>query len=403
MNRHVRFVLAPPALAVLVFTGCSRQQPVVAAKEITLVRTAIVRAATAIEIPRYAGTVEPVAQVTLAFRVPGLVDQIHQVVGVDRQLRSLETGDFVPAGTVLASIRSAEYRARNDATQAQLSDALASRSAAAAQAAEAQAGFAQVELDWNRARKLFAGEALTKAEFDAASARYDAARARLDAARAQVAALEAKVAGAGAAVAETKVSLADTDVVAPFNAYVVARQVERGTFAQPGAPVFVLADLTRVKIIFFVPDTALRRFRPGVRVTAAVAAAGVNNVAGIVQSVSPSADPVTRNFRVEAVAPNHGCKLGAGLVASVSLPEEATANRADTGLAVPLSAVVRGEADGGFAVFVIDGQRVHRQTVYLGEIKGDEVTVTDGLRPNQRIVRDGVAQLRDGDRVRVTE
>jgi multidrug efflux pump subunit AcrA (membrane-fusion protein) len=403
MHRFLLYLsYAALGAAAFLTTGCAKHEAVAAAKESTAVRAYVVRPAAVASERRYAGSIEPVAQVTLAFRAPGAVEAIHQVRGIDGRVRAIETGDCVAAGTVLARIRTTEFRARTDAAQAQIGDAQAARQAANAQVEEAQAVLTQAELDWSRAQKLMAGEAMTKAEADGVKARVEAARSRAEAARAQVRALDARVESATAAAAESRVGLSDTSVAAPFPACVVLRQVERGAYAQPGTPAFVLADLSRVKVVFQIPDSELAQFRPGTRVQASVEAAGVSEVAATVQSVSPAADPVTRNFRVEAIAANPGLKLSAGLIASVTLP--GSVSQGEAKITVPLSAVVRANADGTeFAVFAIHGQQVKRRKVELGSTQGNEVVVVSGLAANQRVVRDGVARLKDGETVKVLE
>jgi len=400
MNRQLIF---PVLLSIITLASCAKHETVAAAKELTSVRAWTVQPAVLATELRYGATIEPLTQVTLSFRTPGVVESIHRVKGIDGRPRALETGDFVPSGAVLATIRSTEYRARTDAAMAQWSDAKASRIGAVAQVAEAQAALTQAELDWGRAQKLLAGQAMTKAEADAARARYDSARSRVDAARAQVAAVDAKVEAANATSAESKVGLSDTVLTAPFGAWVVSRQVERGAYAQPGAPAFVLADLSKVKVVFQAPDTALARFRPGAAVKVTVETLGGAEVDGTVQSVSPVADPVTRNFRVEAIAANPGRKLSAGLVASVTMPDEA-AGRVQPQLTIPVSALMRASSEGAdFAVFVIQGQTVRRRTVRLGEAKGNDVAILAGLQANDKVVRDGVSRLKDGENVLVVE
>ena len=397
MNRMYVCVLAAFSL----MAGCSQKEAVVVAKSLTPVRAFVVKTTAAAPEMRYAGSLEPNTQVTLSFRAPGAIEAIHHVRGVDGRPRAVETGDCLPAGTVLARIRKTEFEARTNAAQAQIGDAQASRAAAMAQVDEAQAALAHAELDWGRAQKLLAGAAMTRAEADAAQARLDAARSRVEAARAQVRAVDAKIAAAGAVAAESQVGLGDTLLTAPFAACVVSRQAERGAFAQPGAPAFVLADLNRVKVVFHVPDTELARLKPGARVEATIEALANREIAATVQSIAPAADPVTRNFRVEAIAPNPGRELRAGLIASVRLP--ATAATAAPELTVPVSAIVRGSGDAAFAVFTIDGNTLRRQPVTLGATRGNEVVITAGLTAGQRVVREGVAALVEGETVQVLE
>ncbi len=383
----------------LMASGCGKKETVVAAKSLTPVRAFSVKASGAVPEMRYAGSLEATALVTLAFRAPGAIEAIHQVRGVDGRARALETGDCVAAGTVLARIRTTEFQARTDAARAQVSDATAARAASMAQVEEAQAGLAHAELDWGRAQKLLAGSAMTRAEGDAVKARLDAARSRVEAARAQVRVVDAKIESAAASAAESKVGLGDTVVVAPFAGCVVSRQAERGAFAQPGASAFVLADLNRVKVVFHIPDTELARLKPGARVEATVEALGNRELAAVVQSIAPAADAVTRNFRVEAIAANPGRELRAGLIASVRLPGGVLVSE----LTVPVSAIVRGAGDSAFTVFTLEGNTLRRQSVTLGAARGNEVVVTAGLREGQKVIREGVAGLVEGETVQVVE
>ena len=64
---------------------------------------------------RYSATILPGRQVTLSFRVAGLVQSIHQAYG-----RGLEPGDIVAAGTVLANVREEDYRHNTAQAQSQL-------------------------------------------------------------------------------------------------------------------------------------------------------------------------------------------------------------------------------------------------------------------------------------------
>ena len=74
--------------------------------------------------------------------------------------------------------------------------------------------------------------------------------------------------------------------------------------------------------------------------------------------------------------------------------------------AVPLSAIVRPAGDpDGYAVFVVDGsggeQTVRSRPVTLGEVSGNAIAVTAGLRAGEHVVVSGPSLLRDGEAVRV--
>lgn len=379
-------------------TGCKSEHKV-AARELTSVRSWTVRPGMAAQEVRYSGSVEPLAQVTLAFRTAGIVQSVRTVQGINGRPRPLETGDFVAAGTVLATVRSAEYRARTSAAEAQLSDVRSGKDSAAAQVAEAEAAKSQAALDWDRGRKLFQVQAMTQAELDGIKSRLDASSARVEAARAQVSSAEARIDAARASTDESRVALNDTTLVAPFSGYVVSRSVERGAFMDTGTSAISLADLTRVKIVFGVPDTGLAQLRPGAVVHARIDALGVDAIPATVESVSPIADSATRAFRVEAIASNPQRKLSAGMVASVVISTPAVREQ----LIVPLSALVRGAEEHDFAVLALEGSTVRKRSVRIGVAQGSSVAVLSGLTANERIVQDGVARLKDGEMVQILQ
>jgi multidrug efflux system membrane fusion protein len=84
-------------------------------------------------------------------------------------------------------------------------------------------------------------------------------------------------------------------------------------------------------------------------------------------------------------------------VVSVRVPDAAVA-----AMVVPLSAVVRSPRDPrGFAVFLLEGDAdrgpAKLADVKLGDILGNDVTVTAGLAKGSRVVTVGATLLRDGD------
>jgi multidrug efflux pump subunit AcrA (membrane-fusion protein) len=150
---------------------------------------------------RYSASIVPSEQIVLAFKTSGYVDQVLQRHGADGRIRALQAGDPVPAGAVLARVREADYRERVNQATGSLG--------------ELEAAQAKATLDLDRARALFAAQALTKPELDAAQAAYDANLARMAAAHAQI---------------ETaRLTLTDTALVAPRSGVIIERKVEAGS------------------------------------------------------------------------------------------------------------------------------------------------------------------------------
>jgi multidrug efflux pump subunit AcrA (membrane-fusion protein) len=68
---------------------------------------------------------------------------------------------------------------------------------------------------------------------------------------------------------------------------------------------------------------------------------------------------------------------------------------------VPKAAVR--SADGHSIVFVLKDDRVERRAVSVGLENGDQVELVSGVSAGERVVVDGPATLKDGDKVRVQQ
>src|SRR5262245_60464670 len=199
-----------------VLVGCSYQAREMQ-QTVTPVRVAAVKMYQPKAGERYSASIAPGRQVTLAFRGSGFVQYLHQVKAGGHG-RSLEPGDIVPQGTVLARLRQEDYSHQFRQAQAQAEAARQNQQAAQAQLAQGQAGEIKAQADFNRAKTLFDSQSLTRPDFDAAKAQFDSAEAQVRAARSQLEASTAQIWAAEAAMAGANLSLRDTALVAPFGA-----------------------------------------------------------------------------------------------------------------------------------------------------------------------------------------
>ncbi len=93
----------------------------------------------------------------------------------------------------------------------------------------------------------------------------EAAQAQVQAAEAQARAAEAQVESAQAALVLLDVQLGKLTLTAPAAGVVLARAIEPGEFAAPGAKLLVLGDLDRLTITVYVPEDRYGRIRLGQR------------------------------------------------------------------------------------------------------------------------------------------
>jgi len=413
------------AIGLLVFSfGCQKA----ATKEQTAkpVKVKEVETYSAKRGSRYSATIRPNTQVDVGFKVGGYVETLASIEG-----HTLQAGDIVKQGQVLAQLRRNDYQTKLtqavsqkgevqksiDTTRAQVNEAQTSISINKSQVVEAETNLEQAKTDYIRARNLYEAQSLTKKDFDQAKTSFEMAQAKLESARAslktaqakiktiesQIELTQAQVGTAETVIEQMKIPLQDTTLRAPFTAVVLERKVEAGELVAPNAPAFVLADTASVKAVFGVPDVELAKLKNGQILALTTDALPNQELSGRVSRIAPSADQNSRVFEVEVTIPNQQNLLKPGMIASLEILAEQSG---EEHLVVPLSAVTRSKADAGsYSVFIvqeIDGTpRARVREVSLGETFGNTVAVTKGVQAGERVVTSGATYLSDGEKIQL--
>jgi RND family efflux transporter MFP subunit len=358
-------------LATTILSGC-HHEPALPAKPPITVRLADVTLYQSAEGLRYSASLIPYAQVDVSFRTSGYITGVKQIRSADGRTRDIGTGDYVTTGTVLAYIRQQDLKNQADESSAQVDAAVAQHT--------------QAELDFNRAKALYATQSLTKPDYDQAQARFDSTLAAVNQSK--------------AAQRQAQLSLSDSDLKAPFSGYILARNIDVGTLASPSSAAFTIADTSAVKATFGVPEDALNLVHLGQILTLQVQ----NDAAeysGRVTSISPSADTRSRVFTVEVTLTNHRNTLKPGMITSVELGGRREVSQPS----VPLSAIVPYPGESGqFAVVVAEQQsgqwKAHVRRITVGATHGSSVSVT-GVRSGEKVAAVGAQLLKEGDSLSV--
>lgn len=340
--------------------ACSRPEP--PAEPLRAVRTQSVGLGSATVTSEYAGEVRARVESRLGFRVGGKLLR-----------RSVELGDAVKAGQLLAQLDPADLQLGQEAAQAALR--------------AAQANVDQARADLARARELFAQNFIGAAEVERRETALKAAQGGFDQARAQ-----AGVQGHQADYAR---------LVAHASGVVTAVEAEAGMVVAAGSPVIRLAHEGPRDVVFSVPEDRLSLLRAlrgkpgGLKVAIWGGADGAQpELTATVREVAAAADPATRTFLVKA-------DLGA---ADVRLGQTATVRLAgasrDGVVRLPLAAVF--EQAGRSSVWLLDAatMTVHAQPVAVAGAEGRQVLVSAGLAAGQEVVTAGVHALTQGQKVK---
>jgi RND family efflux transporter MFP subunit len=285
---------------------------------------------------------------------------------------SVNVGDQVRKGQVLARISNATIAADLAQSQAAVS--------------EAEAMLAEARANGDRARQYQKTGFLSGQQINQYLTAEKTAVARLNAARARRQAEQLR--------------MAQTLVRAPDSGVISARTATIGSLAQPGQELFRLIRGSRLEWRAEVSAADLGKLKPGMAAT--LITPDGKRVQGRVRMVAPTVDPQTLNGLVYVDLPvaDTGSSLRAGIFAR----GEFALGHARV-MSLPQSAVV--VRDGFSYVFKLDGAngpglaKVTQVKVELGQRRGDRIEIVSGLPPDARVVASGAGFLADGDSVRV--
>lgn len=309
----------------------------------------------------------------------------------------IEEGMPVREGQILAHLDDTQPRAALAYAEAQLASA---RKAAA----EDQARLSQAELTLARRQQLLKEQVVGKAELDEAQSEVDSLKARIAHTQLQVGVAESQV-------ALQKTQLADMVVRAPFSGIVISKDAQPGEMISPVSAgggftrtgIGTIVDMSSLEIEVDVSETYINRVTPGMKVEAVLDAYKDWPIPAHVITTIPSADRAKATVRVRIAFDKLDPRILPDMSVKVTLlrdePAAGTAKPAGPRLLAPKAAVRT--ADGRKIVFVLRDDRVERRAVSVGLEQGDQVEVLSGVSAGERVVIDGPATLKDGDKVKV--
>jgi RND family efflux transporter MFP subunit len=197
-------------------------------------------------------------------------------------------------------------------------------------------------------------------------------------------------------VAATR-KFSDTKIKAPFSGTVTARFVEQGELVQEGKKVAQMVDLSKVKVIIFVPEREIVKFVPGTLLTVTSDLYRGKAFSGKVSSVSDKAGR-DHTFRVEVVLQNSAESLfRSGMFARVLLKGMGERQA----ILVPRVALVSGIRKP--ELFVVRNGKAFLTSFVAGIELQKQIEVLGGLSAGESVVISGQNELHDGSDVVVID
>ncbi len=305
---------------------------------------------------QYAGEVLARVESRLGFRVAGKIMR-----------RTVELGQRVKAGQVLAQLDPQDYKLSVDAARAQVAAAATNRDLAAA--------------DFKRYKELRDQNFISSSELERHDTTLKAAQAQWDQAQAQLS-------GQGNQVAYTT-------LVADVSGVVTSVDAEAGQVVAAGTSVIRIAQDGARDVLFAVPEDKVQALHLGSRAEVTLWASHTT-LPATVRELAASADPVTRTYAVKL---GLDAKDALPLGSTVSVTVAALGHGGLAVMKLPTNAFFR---DGSkSAVWVLDtrSMTVQLTPVEIATADGNEVVVSSGIAPGMQVVSAGVHVLQPGQKV----
>jgi len=308
--------------------------------------------------------------------------------------QAYQEGAFVKKGQLLFQIDPRPFQAALDQAAGLLAQAKATL-------ANAEAVQGRTQLDVNRYTPLAREQAASQQDLDNAVQNNLAAKANVETAKAQIQTYEA-------AVETSKINLEFTRLVAPIDGIAGQAQLQVGALAAPSSgPVTSVSTLDPIKVYFTVSEPQYLGWRKrfptessreeadkSLRLQLILADGSTYAQEGRFYFADRQVNVGTGAIRIAGVFPNPGNILrpgGYGRVRAVTRVQH-------DGLLVPQRAVT--ELQGGYQVAVVDADnKVNIRTVAVGDRVDSDWIITDGLKPGERVVAEGVQKVRQGTHV----
>jgi RND family efflux transporter MFP subunit len=335
------------------------------------------------------------------FRPYQSIDLHAKVAGYLKEIL-VDVGDRVKTGQLIATLEIPEmlHEVAQAAAEIRRIDAEIQRLRSEVERAEASR--ALVDVSYTRLVSVSRTERglIAQQELDEAFARKRVADAQVSSAKAALATAQQQVEVARAGEARIKAISSYARITAPFTGVVTKRFADPGAMIQAGIasqtqamPVVRLAEVSRVRMVLPIPESAATKVRLGAPVSIRVASLG-RSFTGSISRFSRDLHLSTRTMDAEVDVPNPTGELMPGLYAEAVITLEV---RPDA-VTVPVQAVSGRDAQRSVLVVGRDGI-IEERRVRLGMETASKAEVLEGLRPDEMVVIGSRAQLKIGQKV----
>ncbi len=264
---------------------------------------------------------------------------------------NIPEGNFIPQGTVLAKLNSADLVAQIAKTKVLLT--LAEKTA-------------------QRYKKLLDISGINESDYDAAVSQVNGYKADIN---------------------YTQTLIDKTVIRAPFNGVVGLRQVSVGAYLTPSTSLATLQQTNLSKVDFTLPQNYSSSIKKGMAIEVEIDADSHQKTTGKIVAFEPGINTETRNLKVRALLAQTNLNAGAFVKIFINTGANQTA------IIVPTNCIIPDDKNN--QVIVVKNGIANFTNVQTGIRKANTVAITSGLEVGDSVVVTGVLFARPKSKVKV--
>jgi len=290
------------------------------------------------------GNIEGNSTVKLGFMVPGKISRI-----------TLSQGQTVQKGSLIASLEPTNYQLNK-----QLSDV----------------EFKEAKDQFNRIKLLYSKSAISELDYNKGIFTLEKATT------------QQKLASK---------NLKDTQLHSSISGILLSKETEVGEIIAAGTPLFIIADIRKVKVSALVPEGELKGLKKGQAAEILIEAIGKNFQANIVE-IGAVADVTTRAFSIKMEIDNKDLSIRPGMIAQAKIP----LGNSSSGIYVIPESIINDPGNQSY-IYVVDkkSKRAFKRKISLGKMSANRVEVLSGLSVGETVVISGQTDLSDGSKIKI--
>ena len=404
--------LAMGLLMVMIF-GCAREEPIAPKTVIPLVKTQVIHTDPSDRnIKLFNGIAEGIEEITLSFRVPGVLQQMVGQVGDSRNegdlIAALDPRDFIyavddlmgqleSAEAQLEALESGERKENIRKIEAQLNSYKSKLNTA--------------ELEYRRVQQLYANDAAPKSRLDQSKSDMDLADANLKAQEEEyqialkgarqedVQSQIAKIRSIQANLDKAQADLKDTQLKMPFNGVISVEHTSNFEQINKDQEIYTVVAIDRMEVKVSIPEHLIGRIKKGQIINTELLTLPGKKFKGKITKVGQAADKTTLTYPIWVELQNRKRVILPGMSAEVSI---VLRDMGPSFPLLPIHAVLEDKVSKNRFIWVFDKSTstATKKTISIGGIAQNEIEVIKGVKKGDVIIVAGLDKLKDGMEVR---